>query len=112
MMCQRIGRSPISPMGLGRAAVSSDRRVPRPPARMTTFTTRRVPRGDQGWTFARSVAVTIDVANSAASGNPQYPDVPARRDWNRFGHQGIRVSGVRIDVADPMILQERGYGDR
>src|ERR1035437_2493105 len=40
MMCHRIGRSPISTMGLGLEAVSSDSRVPRPPARMTTFTTR------------------------------------------------------------------------
>src|SRR3990172_11820372 len=38
-MCHRIGRPPISTMGLGREAVSSDRRVPSPPARMTTFTT-------------------------------------------------------------------------
>jgi hypothetical protein len=30
-------------MGLGLEAVSSDRRVPRPPARMTTFTTRPLP---------------------------------------------------------------------
>src|SRR4026209_2854323 len=38
MMCLRIGRSPISTIGLGRDAVSSDRRVPSPPARITTFT--------------------------------------------------------------------------
>src|ERR1041385_4174704 len=37
MMCHRIGRSPISTMGLGLSAVSSARRVPKPPARMTTF---------------------------------------------------------------------------
>src|SRR6266478_732618 len=38
MMCQRTGRPPISSMGFGTTAVSSARRVPRPPARMTTFT--------------------------------------------------------------------------
>lgn len=37
MMCQRIGFPPISIMGLGRIEVSSEIRVPRPPARMTAF---------------------------------------------------------------------------
>ena len=37
MMCQRIGLPPISTIGFGRVAVSSLRRVPRPPARMTAF---------------------------------------------------------------------------
>src|SRR5476651_461175 len=37
MMCQRIGMPPISTIGLGRASVSSERRVPRPPARSTAF---------------------------------------------------------------------------
>src|SRR3954454_18360212 len=37
MMCQRIGRPPISTIGLGRREVSSLRRVPRTPARITTF---------------------------------------------------------------------------
>src|SRR5262245_30958852 len=36
-MCQRIGRPPISTIGFGRTSVSSERRVPRPPARTTTF---------------------------------------------------------------------------
>src|SRR6476660_9392638 len=34
-MCQRMGRPPISTIGLGRASVSSASRVPRPPASMT-----------------------------------------------------------------------------
>src|SRR5450759_5580066 len=33
-----MGRSPISISGLGRVADSSEMRVPKPPARMTTFT--------------------------------------------------------------------------
>src|SRR5437773_3818334 len=37
MMCQRTGRPPISTIGFGITAVSSVRRVPKPPARMTTF---------------------------------------------------------------------------
>src|SRR5688500_18726033 len=40
MMCQRIGRPPISTMGLGRVSVSSASRVPWPPARITTFIAR------------------------------------------------------------------------
>src|SRR2546427_377392 len=37
MMCQMIGWPPISTMGFGLVSVSSERRVPSPPARMTTF---------------------------------------------------------------------------
>src|SRR5262245_33911211 len=37
MMCQRIGLSPISTIGFGRTVVSSDSRVPNPPARMTAL---------------------------------------------------------------------------
>src|SRR6478672_723490 len=37
MICHRIGRPPISTIGLGLIVVSSEMRVPNPPARMTTF---------------------------------------------------------------------------
>src|SRR6185369_2289296 len=37
MICQRIGLPPISTIGFGRTTVSSLRRVPSPPARITTF---------------------------------------------------------------------------
>src|SRR5665213_790028 len=37
MMCHRIGLPPISTIGLGRTAVSSLRREPKPPARITAF---------------------------------------------------------------------------
>src|SRR5438067_2410937 len=37
MICQRIGRPPISTIGFGRTSVSSASLVPSPPARMTTF---------------------------------------------------------------------------
>src|SRR5215472_672120 len=36
-MCHKIGRPPISTIGLGRIEVSSTNRVPSPPARMTAF---------------------------------------------------------------------------
>src|SRR5208282_749301 len=38
MICQRMGRPPISTMGLGRYSVSSRKRVPSPPHSITTFT--------------------------------------------------------------------------
>src|ERR1700690_1165804 len=38
IMCQRIGRPPISTMGLGRYSVSSRTRGPSPPHSITTFT--------------------------------------------------------------------------
>src|ERR1051326_5142521 len=37
MMCHRMGQLPISTIGFGRISVSSARRVPSPPASMTTF---------------------------------------------------------------------------
>lgn len=40
MICERIGRPPISTIGIGRASVSSLRRVPRLPERMTPFMRR------------------------------------------------------------------------
>src|SRR5271155_1817569 len=40
MMCHRMGRPPISTIGLGRNSVSSLRRVPNPPQRITTFIVR------------------------------------------------------------------------
>lgn len=46
-MCQRIGRPPISTIGLGRDSVSSRSLVPKPPQRMTTFTSES-PLNDSG----------------------------------------------------------------
>jgi hypothetical protein len=40
MMCQRIGRVPISTIGFGRYSVSSRSRVPWPPQRITTGMSR------------------------------------------------------------------------
>jgi hypothetical protein len=42
MICQRIGFSPISTMGLGLNMLSSEIRVPNPPASITTFTSYRL----------------------------------------------------------------------
>src|ERR1700749_4262903 len=46
-MCQRIGRPPISTIGLGRITVSSLSRVPRPPARITAFIVLSAPPDDR-----------------------------------------------------------------
>src|SRR5262249_51377685 len=43
MICQRIGRSPIGTIGLGRNSVSSRRRVPKPPQKITTFIRESIP---------------------------------------------------------------------
>ncbi len=40
-MCHKIGIPPISTIGLGRTWVSSDNRVPNPPAKITAFTARQ-----------------------------------------------------------------------
>src|ERR1700743_2519413 len=37
MICQRIGRPPISTIGFGLTVVSSEIRLPKPPANNTTF---------------------------------------------------------------------------
>src|SRR6516164_9771714 len=42
-ICHRIGWPPISTIGFGLVSVSSDRRVPNPPARITTFPTIDAP---------------------------------------------------------------------
>src|SRR5262245_39878828 len=48
MMCQRMGLPPISTMGLGRRVVSSERREPKPPARLITLTAGLPPIGSGG----------------------------------------------------------------
>src|SRR5262249_19927837 len=55
MMCQRIGRLPISTIGLGLISVSSASRVPRPPASITTFNSPSPPL----WSLRRPVNNTL-----------------------------------------------------
>src|ERR1700753_2492968 len=59
MICQRIGGPAISTIGFGRAPVSSEIRVPRPPARMTTFMTAFYPDIAKNW--HNCVARTINL---------------------------------------------------
>src|SRR5919109_1080024 len=60
MMCHKIGRPPISTIGLGRTSVSSARRVPSPPARMPTFitTSETGPASEEGANVTPS-AITV-----------------------------------------------------
>src|SRR4051812_26576369 len=62
MMCQRIGSPPISTIGLGRSDVSSLRRVPRPPARMTTFMRASCPGAPRGVARGPGVLERLAVA--------------------------------------------------
>src|SRR6186997_1921285 len=52
MMCHRIGLAPISIIGLGLRCVSSEIRVPSPPARITAF----IPVSSGSWPRDRSLA--------------------------------------------------------
>src|SRR4051812_25092162 len=63
MMCQRIGMPPTSTIGFGRTLVSSLRRVPNPPARMTAFTAPTLSRGRMG--PVRRISVGIPAYNES-----------------------------------------------
>src|SRR5262245_47773727 len=75
MMCQRIGMPPISTIGLGRTAVSSPSRVPRPPARITVRicaprlafdTMTQPPARDRKATDRKEIALLLSVLAGAA----------------------------------------------
>src|ERR1043166_4792643 len=53
MMCQRIVRFPMLPMGLGRYSVSSRKRVPLPPQRITTLRAEAM-KSRLGWNTLKS----------------------------------------------------------
>src|SRR5260370_24229172 len=75
MMCQRIGRPPISTMGLGRNSVSSRRRVPNPRQRTTTFITGSLQRFGAGkaWLPPAAEWIASDILRylNAVVGPPQ-----------------------------------------
>src|SRR5215467_14783977 len=91
MMCQRIGRPPISTIGFGLVEVSSDNRVPRPPASITAFTGRRILFRRPGDTSRSARAVVL-----RSSPSPQWRATP--------------IGPVSVDVddglADPMEVAE------
>src|SRR4051794_41422695 len=61
-MCQRIGLPPISTIGLSRSPVSSLRREPRPPARITAFTAAD-PTGAPAFQAASSPVATLETGH-------------------------------------------------
>src|SRR5215468_10590508 len=91
MMCQRIGRPPISTIGFGLVEVSSDNRVPRPPASITAFTWCRILFRRPGATSRNARTVGL-----RASPSPRWRATP--------------ISPVSVDVddglSDPMEVAE------
>src|SRR5437763_1639387 len=85
MMCQRMGRPPISTMGFGRTSVSSRRRVPWPPQRMTTFMLAAPPRGEVFGQFDAQ-HLEVEALNSRRKdlsilNGPQVLDQPRQQVW-------------------------------
>src|SRR5450759_774248 len=114
MMCHRIGRSPISTIGLGLAAVSSDRRVPSPPARMTTFTTLPLPEmTNRGrwlqcmrlFTDGSRGSATRDMAQAVTLGYLE-PVGERRSRWYRLGER-LRETPAVGEHTDPHQLVPR-----
>src|SRR2546425_9334126 len=73
MMCQSIGSPPISIIGFGAASVSSARRVPKPPARITVFIASKLAGGGgpQPRSFGRSLPTEtsrVEIGGHAAAG--------------------------------------------
>src|SRR5580692_6046614 len=80
-MCQRIGRPPISTIGFGRSVVSSESRVPSPPARITAFIQTlpflRCPSSYAGPPFANSVPpLPVSLTHEFEQGHPASPADP------------------------------------
>src|SRR5581483_11305593 len=76
MMCHRMGRPPISIIGFGLRWLSSEMRVPRPPARITVFMRlSSVP--------PRRARLIVD---GAARQNPQAPALPRAPRRAMGGH--------------------------
>src|SRR6266436_5310258 len=75
MMCHRIGLPPISTIGLGRKRVSSDKRVPNPPAKMTAFIRSLLPghggRNAAMWLIAATL-LWVEFAHTPYIRPPQY----------------------------------------
>src|SRR3954462_8743147 len=105
MMCQRIGFLPLSPIGLGLTVVSSLRREPRPPARITAFIGRadyaaRLPRMQAAPPSTADVAVVgagilgLAVARELTRRDPSRRVVVLGREDEVGFHQTGHNSGV------------------
>src|SRR5258708_5590015 len=99
MMCQRIGSPPISTIGLGLTSVSSDNRLPVPPARIATCmgatasllvvsATRGTRRdhGGEGIEVEQGDALVRPASpDEATRGRPHDPQVPPQRPGCNVG---------------------------
>jgi hypothetical protein len=88
MVCQIIGRAPISTIGFGRTAVSSLKRVPRPPARMTASAASlrlqrclriRIPRSIENAPSTIGLPIyTVWTSPSGSTGRAEWAALPPR----------------------------------
>ncbi len=111
MMCQRIGRVPISTMGLGRVFDSSAMRVPLPPAKMTHFTSAPPARTDTAQSAPRNTSSCFlpphapDTSpQSRPTIHPQSIEDANPRNLSASAEdkrQSARLLGVRARIAPP-----------
>src|SRR5215212_185987 len=92
MMCQRIGLPPISTIGFGRNTVSSESRVPLPPASRTAFI---------------AIHLSYQGAYELTRHSPDSGDFEARIDLlNVFG-KGNRVHRVHDSIRTSHLVSEQ-----
>ncbi len=129
-MCQRMGRPPISTMGLGRMEVSSEMRVPRPPASMTAFILGRslccdrafeqvhhTQKGELAPPVAGACILRRRCLNTPSSFASRSLNLPGSTMRLPFPHvsslpgvSGVQVSGKVIDADDLCAVVESGLG--
>src|SRR6266852_3309728 len=111
MMSQRIGRPPISTMGLGRNSVSSRRRVPNPLQRTTTFITGSLQRFGAGkaWLPPSAEWIGSDMHRclSALAGGPRGTEVRQRAANLVAGHA---ITAFVRPAAGSVLHAASGYG--
>src|SRR5208282_6537853 len=99
IICQRIGRPPISTMGLGRYSVSSRKRVPRPPHSITTFTR---------FSWQALMLVSLDFIHY--SGARQGKDLEVHHLTSRSSRTASPVNQQAIKTAALMLGTEKSRG--
>src|SRR5271166_4098217 len=108
MMCHRIGLPPISTIGFGRSAVSSLSREPKPPARITTFTSGKVircpPRAGSGLRHDHRVRRAAG-ERIVALGHRQRPELVDGRTGEPEAVAGLVATGPT--AADDVELDPR-----
>src|SRR3954468_16886691 len=100
MMCQSTGRPPTSTIGFGRTLVSSEMRVPNPPARMTAF----IERTSSHKLLSQRPSAGVSVL-SASNGNTTFGgvDPPFVEETTLLGSHTVRTMRVLITGHDGYI---------